>query len=108
MRKRMLVVAALAAVICLAGVATADAHVGISIGIPIPGVYVGPPAYPAYYAPPPPVYYGPPVYPAYYGYGYGYGYGGGYYHGPSVVVRGPRFVGPHFYGGHRWVGHRWH
>jgi hypothetical protein len=62
----------------LVGVPKADAHVGISIGIPFPGVAVyAPPVYysaPAYY--PPTYYYGPSYYRPYYG-GYGY-YGGGY------------------------------
>jgi len=112
MRKRMLVVLALAAMMCLAAVPKADAHVGISIGIPLPGVYIGGPAYPAYYAPPVPVYYGPPAYPyPYYGYGYAYGYGYPYY-GRSVVIGGFH-GGGHFHGrwggGHRWGGGgHWH
>jgi hypothetical protein len=83
----------------LIGVPKADAHVGISIGIPLPGVAV--------YAPPPPVYYSAPAYyypPAYY---YGpsyyrpyYGYGG--YYGGSVYFGGHRH-----WGGHR-HGHHWH
>ena len=88
----------------LVGVRNADAHVGISIGIPLPGV--------AIYAPPPPVYYSAPAYyyppPYYYGpsyysyyrpyYGYGYGYGGGVY-----------FGGHSHWGGHgHWRGHGGH
>ncbi len=101
MRKRILLALALAAVICLAAVPRADAHVGISIGIPLPGIYIGPPAYPAYYYPPAPVYYGPPTYPYYGGYGYG--------HGGSVVIGGPRFYGPRFSGHRHWGGggRRW-
>ncbi len=108
MRKRMLAVLALVAVMCLAGAPRADAHVGISIGIPFPGVYIGPPVYPTYYYRPAPVYYGPSYYgsayygPAYYDsyYGYGPAYGGG-------VVFSGRFGGHrHWRGGH-W-GHHWH
>ena len=111
MMKRMATAAALAAMIVIGGVRTADA--GVSIGIGIPGIVFGAPVYaaPAYY-PPPPVYYG------YGGYGYGYGgygygapayYGPGYYGAPAVggVYFGGRF-GDHghrgFRGGGR--GHR--
>jgi hypothetical protein len=74
----------------LTGAPEARADVGISIGIPLPGV--------TFYAPPPPVYYSPPAYyprayyapPAYYGYGgYGPGYGSVYF-------------------GRSWGGHRHH
>jgi hypothetical protein len=114
MRKRMLAVLALATVLCLAGAPQqADAHVSFSIGIPIPGVYVGP-AYPPAYYPPAPVYYGPPAYygygaPAYYGYGPGYGGGvvvGTRFAGPRFY--GPRHFGPRWGGGRHWVGQPWH
>jgi hypothetical protein len=68
----------------------ARADVGISIGIPLPGVaFYAPPVYYAPRAYYPRAYYGPP---AYYGYGYG-GYGPGY---GSV------------YFGRSWGGHRHH
>src|SRR5882724_2444126 len=96
MMKRMLVTMGLAALILTAGVRTADAHVGFSIGIGLPGVAFYDPYPPVYYAPP--VYYGPPAYyygPAYYGpafYGRAYFGGGGYYGG-----RG--YYGGGYYGG---------
>ena len=114
MRKRMLAaVLAMATVVCLAGVSKADAYVNFSIGIPFPGVYVGPPAYPpAYYYPPAPVYYGPPAYyGGHYGYGPAYGYGPGY--GGVVVLGGSAATmaadtatdgGPRWGGGRQWGG----
>ena len=98
--RRMLAVIAVAALILVAGVHKADAHVGFSIGIGVPGVYVGPPVVysaPAYYYPPAYYggYYGPAYYAPYYGYGYGYGYAP--YYGGSVF----------FHSGH-WGGHRRH
>lgn len=85
----------------LTGAPEARADVGISIGIPLPGV--------TFYAPPPPVYYSAPAYyprayyapPAYYGYGYG-GYGPGY----GSVYFGRSWGGHRYGGGHRWNGHR--
>jgi hypothetical protein len=82
----------------LTGAPEARADVGISIGIPLPGV--------TFYAPPPPVYYTGPAYyprayyppPAYYGYGgYGPGYGSVYF---------GRSWGGHRHGGRGWHGHR--
>ena len=100
MMKRMLAIAAVSALILVAGVHKADAHGSFSIGIGIPGLYIGPPAVysaPAYYyPPPPPVYYAPPAYyPP-------------YYYGGSAVYFGGRFGhrGRHHWGGHRWSGHR--
>lgn len=87
----------------LTGAPEARADVGISIGIPLPGV--------TFYAPPPPVYYSAPAYyprayyappPAYYGYGYGPGYGSVYF-GRSWGGHGHRHGGWH---GHRHGGHR--
>jgi hypothetical protein len=112
MRKRMLAVLAVATVMSLAGAPKADAYVSFSFGIPIPGIYIGPPAYPPAYYPPAPVYYGPPAY-------YGYGAPAYYGYGPGGVVVGTRFAGPRFYGpqryaaprwggGRRWVGQPWH
>jgi hypothetical protein len=96
MRKTTLAaVAALAlGALLLVDVPTARADVGISIGIPLPGIAV--------YAPPPPVYYGGPAYyprpygPRFYGPAYG-----------SVYV-GPRYYGGGWRGGWRggWGGHR--
>lgn len=91
MRKKALLLVGLVGVVALLslGVPTkAQADVGISIGIPLPGIsfYAGPPVYyaPRYYAYPP-AYYGPSYYggPVYYGGGYyrrGY-YGRGWGHG---------------------------
>lgn len=94
MKKTTLLAAAAIALtaLSLTGAPEARADVGISIGIPLPGV--------TFYAPSPPVYYSAPAYyprayyapPAYYGYGYG-GYGPGY---GSV------------YFGRSWGGHRYH
>ncbi len=80
------------------GTPAARADVGISIGIPLPGV--------TFYAPAPPVYYGGPAYyprayyapPAYYGYGPAYG---------SVYV-GRGWGGRGGYRSHRWHGHGHH
>jgi hypothetical protein len=113
MMKRMLVTMGLAALILTAGVRTADAHVGFSIGIGLPGIGFYDPYYPppvAYYSAP--AYYAPPVYyygaPAFYGRAYfggggyyggrGY-YGGGYYGGRGYGGRG--YWGGHGRGGHR-------
>ena len=90
------VVAIALTALVVTGAPEARADVGISIGIPLPGV--------SFYAPAPPVYYSGPAYyprayyapPAYYGYGPAYGYGPGY---------GSVYVG-RSYGGHR-GGHRW-
>ena len=79
------------------GAPKADAHVGISIGIPLPGV--------AIYAPPPPVYYPAPAY-------YGPAYYGPAYYGPAYYGYGPRYYAPsygavYFNGG--WgYGRGWH
>ena len=74
------------------GVPNAQAHVGISIGIPLPGIaFYAPMPPPVYYAPPayypPTYYYGPPRYYApaygsvYFGNGHGWRHGGGHWHG---------------------------
>ena len=88
MRKTTLlaVVAITLAALLSTGVPKARADVGISIGIPIPGIifyapappppmyYSAPPYYPrAYYAPP--AYYAPSYGSVYYGRGYGGGWG---------------------------------
>ena len=70
----------IALLVGMAGIAHADSSV--SIGIAIPGVYLGysTPQYapPQYYAPRAPIYVAPPVYvnphPGYYGNGHGYGH----------------------------------
>jgi hypothetical protein len=98
MMKRILAVAALAAVVVVGGTRPADARV--SIGIGIPGVVFGAPVYggPAYYPYPPPPHY----YSSY--------YGPTYYYGPPVVggaYFGGRFGHRHRWGGGRhWGGHR--
>lgn len=104
MMKRLMAVAGLAALLLVGGVRSADAHVGVSIGIGVPGIVFGAPVYaPAYYPPPPPYYYG-------YGYGPPYYYGGSVYGPPVVggVFFGGRF-GHHRHwggGGRHWAGHR--
>ena len=83
------VVAIALAALVVTGAPEARADVGISIGIPLPGVTFYAPAPPVYYSGPayyPRAYYAPPAY-----YGYGPGYGSAYY-GRS-------------WGGHR---HGWH
>ena len=104
------VVAIALTALLVTGTPEARADVGISIGIPLPGV--------TFYAPPPPVYYSAPSYyyprtyyapPAYYGYGYG-GYAPAYgsvYFGRSWGGHG--HYGGHRHGhGHRHGGHRHH
>ncbi|MDM0046490.1 hypothetical protein QTH91_18510 [Variovorax dokdonensis] len=97
----------------LGAATTASAGVSWSVGVNVPGVYIGaaapvyyPPA-PVYY-PPAPVYYGPPpvvyappvvVRPAggYYGYGRPYyraGYARGYYRGAHGGYRGGHYGRP--------------
>jgi hypothetical protein len=83
---------ALGATAALGLAGAAQAHVGVSIGLGIPGVVVGAPAYyppaPAYY-PPAPVYAPAPV----------------YYNAPPVYVRPqPVYYGPSVYVGPRWGG----
>ncbi len=67
--RRAVGVVAAAAMLGAAGMAHARSDVAFSLGIGVPGVVVGAPAYyppaPAYIAPPPPAYYPPPP-PAYY------------------------------------------
>src|SRR5262245_54609342 len=82
------------------GVPTASAHVGISIGIPIPGV--------TFYAPAPPVYYSAPYYTDYYyprTYYYPRYYAPGAYYGPGY---GTVYFGHGGYGGHGYRHHRGH
>jgi hypothetical protein len=99
------------AVLLALGVPKAQADVGISIGIPIPGItfyapappvyYSAPPYYPrAYYAPP--VYYGPSYGTVYYGRGYGRGYGGGWGRHHGSHGGGHRQGHGHGHRGHRW------
>ena len=95
MKKTILLAAVAIALtaLSLTGAPEARADVGISIGIPLPGV--------TFYAPPPPVYYSGPAYyprayyapPAYYGYGPAYG----------SVYFGNRWG--RGYRGHGWHGH---
>jgi len=98
MMKRTLAIVAVSTLILVAGVHKANADVDFSIGIGIPGLYVGPPAIysaPAYYyPPPPPVYYAPPAYypPRYYG--------------GSYVYFGRQFGHRDHRGGHRCSGRR--
>jgi hypothetical protein len=101
MMKRMIAVAGLAVLILAGGVRAADAHVGLSIGIGIPGIVFGAPVYAA------PAYY--PSYP--YGHGYGCNGGPAYYYGPPVVGgvyvggrfgHGGGFPRRHFGGGRHW------
>ena len=75
MLKRMLAAGGLLGALLFVGAPNADAHVGFSFGIAVPGfTYYQSNVPPAYY--PPADYYVPPA-RTYYGYGnYGYGYGG--------------------------------
>jgi hypothetical protein len=87
MMKRMTVVGGLAALLLVGGARIADARVGVSIGIGIPGIVFGAPLYAA------PGYY-PPA-PAYYGYP-GYAYDAPVYYGPAYY--GPPVGGVYFGG----------
>ena len=93
MMKRMMAVAAVAALILVGSTRPADAHVSIGIGIPLPGVVVGAPAYygPSYYGP---AYYGPSYY-------YGGPVVGGVFFGGHGGHHGHWGGGRHWSGGHR-------
>jgi hypothetical protein len=99
-KKSMLAIVGLTLAMLLSvGVPTAYAGVGVSIGIPLPGVTFYAPGPPVYYSAPsyyyPPTYYAPPSY--YYGPSY---YGPSYY-GPAY---GSVYFGRGYGGGHRWHG----
>jgi hypothetical protein len=90
--RKMLIALGLVAAATLAMPHPASAHVGISIGLPGFGLFIGAPA---------PAYYGPAYYrPAYYGPAY---YGGGYY---RRAFYGRPFSGRGFHGRGGRGGHR--
>jgi len=95
--RKMLIALGLVAAATLATPHQASAQVGISIGLPGFGLFIGAPA-PVYYGP---TYYGPSYYrPAYYGPAY---YGGGYY---RRAFYGRPFSGRGFHGRGGRGGHR--
>ena len=100
--RKMLIALGFVAAVTLATPHPASAQVGISIGLPGFGLFIGAPA-PAYYGSSyyGPAFYGPAYYrPAYYGPAY---YGGGHYRRAYYgrPFSGRAFHGPGGRGGHR-------